>query len=321
VCRNPKASAPFKKLTEHQVELFAKAHMPWGFWFTNDPSHLRSDEALRFLEFIRKRQDSNPEDIFAFQHRLDRKGNVQAPLDTSDEEYAAEIKSHKRDRSMYGKLGKGSAEGLGSIQAEDEGDADENEAEDEPDDPNMDVDTDQDGSVNDGGDVIEWSASDCGSGEEERCPSSHPISSSALNVAVSDQVHREPRKSEPDKSALSSGTEKGKGKERHSPHKDHQPREKGHVGWAQTLGFRAQTANGGSVFIQQNILDQKKGEVGTTPATLPQVMGEGNRPRPMSGSKKDNGTASQRLRIKATGLKVREMPEPDRDGLPLHKGT
>jgi hypothetical protein len=243
------------------------------------------------------------------------------PLDTSDEEYAAEIKSRKRGQSMSGKPGKGSAEGLGSIQAEDKGDADENEAEDEPDDPNMDVDADQDGSVNDGGDVIEWSASDCGSGEEEQRPSSHPISSGAPNATVSHQVHREPQKSEPDKSTLDSGIEKGKGKERHSPHEDRQPREKGHVGRAQTPGFQARTADGGSVFIQQNIRDRKKCEVGTTPATLLQVMGEGNRPRPTSGSKKDNGTASQRPRIKATGLKVRKMPEPDWDGLPLHKGT
>ena len=89
--------APFKQLARYQADLFSKVHLPRSFTLANDPSHLKAEEALRFLEFIRKRQITNPDDVFEFKHWLDAKGNVLLSLDTSDEEDA--IVQKKRLRS------------------------------------------------------------------------------------------------------------------------------------------------------------------------------------------------------------------------------
>lgn len=74
-------------------------HLPRSFTFADDPSHLKAEEALRFLEFIRKRQITNPDDVFEFKRRLDAKGNVLLPLDTSDEEDAVVQKKRRRSKS------------------------------------------------------------------------------------------------------------------------------------------------------------------------------------------------------------------------------
>jgi hypothetical protein len=323
VCRNPKASAPFKKLAEHQAELFTTAHMLWGFRFTDDPSHLKSDEALRFLEFIRKRQASNPDDIFAFQHRLDRKGNVQDPLDTSDEECAAEIKSHKWGRSMSGKLGRGATQGAGSIQGVDKGDA--NEDEDEPDNPNTHVDGDEDGGDDDDEGVIEWSVSDHSTREGGPQPVSQPVDPVPGRATVSDRLHEGSHNPGVIGAHSSIATEhetmslrvgKGKGREVCSPQEPHRPRENAKRTRAQTPGIRTPMADGRSVLIQQGIPKLNNGKGVTGPATQPEVTGNGiedNQHKSSSGLKRINGINSQQPSMEGPKPQVQDMRLPDWD--------
>ncbi|KAF8430556.1 hypothetical protein L210DRAFT_3651774 [Boletus edulis BED1] len=70
VCQKDKASAPFKKLRMFQDNLFLQHHLPSRFVFPDDPSHMTTADATRFLIFIRKRQEDHPEDIFEFQRWL-----------------------------------------------------------------------------------------------------------------------------------------------------------------------------------------------------------------------------------------------------------
>lgn len=44
--------------------------------FPDDPSHFKREEAFEFLDFIRKRQETDPDDIFEFKYWIDRKGNL-----------------------------------------------------------------------------------------------------------------------------------------------------------------------------------------------------------------------------------------------------
>ena len=85
ICKNPKISAPFKKLAKFQNDLFQPEHIPDGFIFLDDPSHLKANDAKWFLEFIRKQQLDVPDDVFQFQYWLDGKNELQEPAESNDE--------------------------------------------------------------------------------------------------------------------------------------------------------------------------------------------------------------------------------------------
>lgn len=81
--QNTKATAPFKKLAKIQEDLFVPEHLK-GFVFPDDPSHLKTFKANQFLQFIWKRQENEPNDVFAFQYWLDGKDKLQDQVETSD---------------------------------------------------------------------------------------------------------------------------------------------------------------------------------------------------------------------------------------------
>jgi hypothetical protein len=83
-CDKDKASAPFKKLRMFQDKLFLQWHLPRRFVFPDDPSHMTTGDATRFLTFIRKRQEEHPEDIFEFQHWL-KDNRLMKPGNPDDE--------------------------------------------------------------------------------------------------------------------------------------------------------------------------------------------------------------------------------------------
>ena len=100
VTGNSKILAPFKRLPRHQAELFAEGHVPDGFTFPDDPSHWTKDEALRFLNLIITRQESDPTDVFWFQFWLDPGGNLQPSEGCSDADDVVAGKAHLRGRSV-----------------------------------------------------------------------------------------------------------------------------------------------------------------------------------------------------------------------------
>ena len=56
-------------------------HLPAGFHFPDDPSHMRKAEAQRFLQFIQLRQQSHPADVFQFHHWLNDADELQEPVE------------------------------------------------------------------------------------------------------------------------------------------------------------------------------------------------------------------------------------------------
>lgn len=46
---------------------------------------MKMSDAILFLEFIRGRQKTSPNDVFAFQFRISRGGELEDPIDTSDD--------------------------------------------------------------------------------------------------------------------------------------------------------------------------------------------------------------------------------------------
>ena len=62
-------------------------------------------DAIAFLEFIRERQRSHPEDVFAFHHWLNDAGEVQEPVgeeeegSTADEQARANGKRKGKERA------------------------------------------------------------------------------------------------------------------------------------------------------------------------------------------------------------------------------
>ncbi|KAF8137049.1 hypothetical protein EV363DRAFT_1293429 [Boletus edulis] len=70
--RKPRVTAPFKQLGRLSANLFDDQHLSRKWNIPDNPSHLKSQEALHFLEFIQNRQALFPDDIFKFQSWLDQ---------------------------------------------------------------------------------------------------------------------------------------------------------------------------------------------------------------------------------------------------------
>ncbi|KAF8834801.1 hypothetical protein BDN67DRAFT_985059 [Paxillus ammoniavirescens] len=84
-CACPKAVAPFKKLPQFIDEMVASEHLPPDFQLSSDPSHMKTSEALQFLEFIQARQKEHPDDIFKFHHWIDENGDLQESMEDEDD--------------------------------------------------------------------------------------------------------------------------------------------------------------------------------------------------------------------------------------------
>ncbi|KAI6153271.1 hypothetical protein BKA82DRAFT_4349775 [Pisolithus tinctorius] len=80
-CGNPSSAVPFKNFGHHQAEMIAARHLPEGFTFDRDPSHMWTTTATQLLSFWRKRQETHPNDVFGFQKWIDRSGELQPPVD------------------------------------------------------------------------------------------------------------------------------------------------------------------------------------------------------------------------------------------------
>ncbi|KIO06691.1 hypothetical protein M404DRAFT_24391 [Pisolithus tinctorius Marx 270] len=80
-CGNPSSAVPFKNFSHHQAEMIAARHLPEGFTFDHDPSHMWTTTATQLLSFWRKRQETHPNDVFGFQKWIDRSGELQPPVD------------------------------------------------------------------------------------------------------------------------------------------------------------------------------------------------------------------------------------------------
>ncbi|KIK74037.1 hypothetical protein PAXRUDRAFT_20274 [Paxillus rubicundulus Ve08.2h10] len=61
-CAHPKAVVAFKKLP-------------------HDPRHMKTSEALQFLEFIQAHQKEHPDNIFKFHHWIDENKNLQESME------------------------------------------------------------------------------------------------------------------------------------------------------------------------------------------------------------------------------------------------
>ncbi|KAI6141197.1 hypothetical protein BKA82DRAFT_4018819 [Pisolithus tinctorius] len=61
-CGNPLSAVPFKNFGHHQVEMIAAHHLPEGFTFDCDPSHMWTTTATQLLSFWHKQQETHPND-------------------------------------------------------------------------------------------------------------------------------------------------------------------------------------------------------------------------------------------------------------------
>jgi len=85
-----KVSAPFRRIAQDQKMFFFDRHLPPGFVFADDPSHLKVKDAERFVDFIRQRQKSHPGDVFRFHHYLNSQGELVEPVGNDAESSAEE---------------------------------------------------------------------------------------------------------------------------------------------------------------------------------------------------------------------------------------
>ncbi|KAF8835539.1 hypothetical protein BDN67DRAFT_1015473 [Paxillus ammoniavirescens] len=100
-CACPKAVAPFKKLPQSINEMVASEHLPPDFQLSGDPSHMKTSEALQFLEFIQVHQKEHPDDIF----------NIEAPSSNSHAEQPTRGKGKGKEKDK----GKAPTENVGGV--------------------------------------------------------------------------------------------------------------------------------------------------------------------------------------------------------------
>ncbi|KIK75792.1 hypothetical protein PAXRUDRAFT_18684 [Paxillus rubicundulus Ve08.2h10] len=123
----PKAVVPFKKLPQFINEMVASEHLPPDFQFSGDPSHMKTSEALQFLELIQACQKEHPEDVFKFHHWIDENGDLQESMeDKDDTKYqdedsieAPSSTSHKEQPTR--ERGKGKEKNKGKVPTENVG--------------------------------------------------------------------------------------------------------------------------------------------------------------------------------------------------------
>ena len=78
--------------------MIAEWHLPDDFEFPDDPSHMWKTDVITFLEFIRERQRSHPEDVFAFHHWLNDAGEVQEPVGEEEEDSAVDEQARENGK-------------------------------------------------------------------------------------------------------------------------------------------------------------------------------------------------------------------------------
>ncbi|KIK75929.1 hypothetical protein PAXRUDRAFT_18565 [Paxillus rubicundulus Ve08.2h10] len=84
-CACPKAVVPFKKLPQFINEMVASEHLPPDFQFSGDPSHMKTSEALQFLEFIQVHHKEDPDNVFKFYHWVDENRDLQESMEDEDD--------------------------------------------------------------------------------------------------------------------------------------------------------------------------------------------------------------------------------------------
>jgi hypothetical protein len=126
-CACPKAVAPFKKLPQFIDEMVASEHLPPDFQLSGDPSHMKTSEALQFLEFIQARQKEHPDDIFKFHHWIDENGDLQESMEDendakrrNEDSIEAPSSTSRTEQPTRGK-GKGKEKDKGKAPAENTG--------------------------------------------------------------------------------------------------------------------------------------------------------------------------------------------------------
>ncbi|KIK74903.1 hypothetical protein PAXRUDRAFT_19434 [Paxillus rubicundulus Ve08.2h10] len=126
-CALPKAVAPFKKLPQFINAMVGSEHLPPDFQFSGDPSHMKTSEALQFLEFIQAHQKEHPHNVFKFHHWIDENGDLQESMEDEDDSKcrnedsieAPSSTSHK-EQPTRGK-GKGKEKNKGKVPTENAG--------------------------------------------------------------------------------------------------------------------------------------------------------------------------------------------------------
>lgn len=98
-CNNQKVSAPFKQLGKFQDRLFAQEHLPEDFTFHGDPSHMKMSDATLFLQFIRTRQQTSPNDVFGFRYIVNRDGDLVDVIPNADDSDVAPVVPRGKQRS------------------------------------------------------------------------------------------------------------------------------------------------------------------------------------------------------------------------------
>ncbi|KIK76353.1 hypothetical protein PAXRUDRAFT_18280 [Paxillus rubicundulus Ve08.2h10] len=84
-CACPKAVAPFKKLPQFINVMVGSEHLPPDFQFSGDPSHMKTSDALQFLEFIQACQKEHPHNVFNFHHWIDENRDLQESMEDEDD--------------------------------------------------------------------------------------------------------------------------------------------------------------------------------------------------------------------------------------------
>ncbi|KAG9309018.1 hypothetical protein JVU11DRAFT_11134 [Chiua virens] len=93
-CGQNKAAVPFKRLPTIGHQMIEPQYLPPDFEFPGDLSHMRKSEATTFLEFIRARQETHPDDVFRFHQWLNDSGELEMPVDVGQQ---GEDTSHEKD--------------------------------------------------------------------------------------------------------------------------------------------------------------------------------------------------------------------------------
>jgi hypothetical protein len=100
--------------------LFKSDHLPLGFIFPDDPSHMKQEGAKQFLDFIRYRQIKHSENVFGFEYWLDSNGDLADPVKSWEASGGMSLKS---------KSGPSKTAKDGAQTASEESDAEESKAE------------------------------------------------------------------------------------------------------------------------------------------------------------------------------------------------
>ncbi|KAF9230858.1 hypothetical protein BU15DRAFT_83097 [Melanogaster broomeanus] len=98
---------PWMQISGQRSDYIAAKYLPEGVKL-REPSKLQKKDVITILEFWRKRQSSDPEDVFCFRKWQDSTGTLQNPLDSDSDQEAA----IRRRKASKGKRKATSEDGL-----------------------------------------------------------------------------------------------------------------------------------------------------------------------------------------------------------------